>query len=442
MLKPYKFFSLIHLVLLLFLWSGISESACAQDVEITSKYTITNRQLFSKKELKKVWKKMAIPQIMIPIRNAVDVIEITYTSKWHDGSLVKASGLVFLPIGIKKPSPELIYLHGTKIEKLRRINLLHGEQSICAGFAADGYIVAMPDYLGIGQGERFHLYQHAETQSQASVDMLRAIRQLLIDEKVQSDNRLFVTGYSQGGHAAMGLHRDIQQNFSTEFNVVASSPMSGPYDLSGVQSESLFEPYEFPSYLPYLLKAYHDVYKLTNDDFHTLFKSPYDSIILHYYTGAYAIWDINPHLPMLVTEMLKDELVAQFKRDSNFSLRKALKANDVYDWSPQAPMQICYCLNDEQVTYKNALVAAEKMKANGSTYIKLRRSGKNFNHIQCAVFANIQTKLYFNTIRNGSKNGRKGNIIKRSMLGLSKALAPGYYKRKYSKEKMPEFMSP
>jgi len=430
----------------LLIFCSISFHSFSHSAEMLAKeavdYQVTNRQYFAKKDLKKVWKKMHMPRIVIPISNEVDVIEMTYTSQWHDGTPVKASGLVFLPKGLKKPAPELVYLHGTKIEKLRRINLLHGEQAICASYAADGYIVFMPDYLGIGQGERFHLYQHAATQSQAAIDMMTAAKKLLRDEYVQTDGRLFITGYSQGGHAAMGLHRDIQLKDLKEFNVVASAPMSGAYDLSGVQSESLFQPYEFPSYLPYLLKSFHEIYQLTEGDFHSIFKSPYDDVVRTHYEGAHAIWDINPLLPEMITDMLNDELVEAFKTDSSFPLRKALRDNDVYEWKPDAPMLICYCQGDEQVTYKNALVAFDYMQKQGASKVQLRNCGKKFNHIQCAVFANIYTKLYFDTIRKGHTDGKKGNAIKRGMVNFSKFIAPGYYKRRYNKEKMPEFMSP
>ena len=47
-------------------------------------------------------------------------------------------------------------------------------------------------------------------------------------------------------------------------------------------------------------------------------------------------------------------------------------------------MQICYCKADEEVYYKNALVAHEYMKSNGANHNRLRHTGKKFNHFDCA----------------------------------------------------------
>ena len=55
---------------------------------------------------------------------------------------------------------------------------LKSENAICAGFAADGYLVIMPDYIGLGKGDKFHLYQNSESEAVASIDMLLAIQKL------------------------------------------------------------------------------------------------------------------------------------------------------------------------------------------------------------------------------------------------------------------------
>lgn len=403
--------------------------------------SITAMKSFSKKEINKIWKKGSIPKLIMPIKYEFDVFDITYKTKWHDGTTIIASGMVFIPKITKKVvSSELIYLHGTKMSKLRTINLDIGEQSICAGFATEGYIVAYPDYVGLGKSDKFHLYQHTGTEVQAGIDMMRAVHELLKKNNVKTDNRLFITGYSQGGHAAMALHKEIQEKYKQEFNVAASSPMSGAYDISGVQSKCMFEKYAFPSYLPYLLRAYDEVYDLFEEDFTSLFKAPYDTIVAKYYDGNYDIWDVNPLLPEVPVSMLKDEFIKKYISSNPEKLQKVLKDNDVYDWKPEAPMQLCYCQSDEQVNYINAFVAYDKMKANGSNLVRKQSGGKRFDHFQCSVFSSMNTKFFFNTIRKGSKKGRKGYPVKRSIIWLSKTIAPGYYIKKYNVANMEKLM--
>ncbi len=77
----------------------------------------------------------------------------------------------------------------------------------------------------------------------------------------------------------MATHKYIQEKMSGSMQVTASSPMSGPYDLSGVQSTVMFEKYSHPGYLPYLLNSYNEVYKIIPDDFYQIYKSPYDTVV-------------------------------------------------------------------------------------------------------------------------------------------------------------------
>src|SRR5690606_21531106 len=158
---------------------------------------------------------------------------------------VKASGILFVPTGVEGEMPIIIYNHGTQLVKNREIDL-QGEQFICAAFAGDGYIMVFPDYFGIGKGEGFHPYQHAESEAQASVDMLRASQNILKDLNIKYSDKLFVTGYSQGGHASMSTTKFIQERCKGEFKVTAAAPMSGAYDMTGVQAEVMFKEYDHP----------------------------------------------------------------------------------------------------------------------------------------------------------------------------------------------------
>jgi hypothetical protein len=145
-------------------------------------------------------------------------------------------------------------------------------------------------------------------------------------------------------------------------------------------------------------------------------------------------------MPEIPVSLLKDEIVKKYIVENPERLQKILKDNDVYDWKPEVPMQLCYCQADEQVNYLNSFIAYNKMKANGSKFVRLRSGGKRFDHFQCAVFSNVNTKFFFNTIRKGSKKGRKGSPLKRSVVWLSKTLMPGYYIKKYNKENMKKMM--
>ncbi len=388
---------------------------------------------YSLEELKAFWKKANIPQFIAPVNYGVDLYEVIYVSTWIDGSPVKASGLYFVPQGKRNDLPLVIYHHGTRIEKERKIKL-GGEQGICVGFAADGYAVLMPDYFGLGKGEQKHLYVHAETEALSAIDMYRSVKALNIKEGVSWGDKLFLTGYSQGGHAAMATHLKMQRDFPDEFKVTASAPMSGPYDVSGDQGTVMFKPYSHPGYLPYLIYSYQEAYKFVADS-RTLFKAPYDSILPPLFDGNHSMNEINKLLPDVPKDMIADDIVKAFLEDTSFAFRKALQANDVYDWKPEAPVLLCYCQSDEQVNYKNSLKAEQTMKRNGAQSVKLRHSGKKFGHGTCALYTSIYTKMWFDSFVDGSTKGKKGPVFKRMLVSISKAKLVHDQKKRARKKK-------
>lgn len=373
---------------------------------------------YSLEDLKQFWKKAHIPQFIAPLHYGVDLYEVIYTSTWIDGTPVKASGLYFVPQGKRDNLPVIVYHHGTKIEKERAIKL-GGEQGICVGFAADGYAVLMPDYFGLGKGEQKHLYIHAETEALSAIDMHRSVRALNAKEGITWGDKLFLTGYSQGGHATMATHMMMQRDFPEEFHVTASAPMSGPYDVSGDQGTVMFKPYSHPGYLPYLIYSYQEAYNLVADA-GSLFKAPYDTILPPMFDGKHSMGEINKVLPSVPKDMVSDQVLEAFLKDTSFAFRKALEANDVYNWKPESPVLLCYCKSDEQVSYKNSIKAEQTMKSNGATNVRLRHSGKKFNHGTCALYTSIHTKMWFDSFVDGSTKGRKGPVFKRMLVGVSK----------------------
>lgn len=379
---------------------------------------------FSMEKLTERWKGMGIPKFIAPIKNDVDVYDVTYCTTYGDSSCVLASGLYFVPIAPKKPAPLLIYNHGTSTRPQRKLGY-NGEEQICLMFATTGYAVCEPDYVGLGHGERRHLYIHADSEANAGIDMMKAVAELDSILALKRDPMIFVSGYSQGGHAAMAVTRKLQEKYADQYKVTASSPMSGPYDLDGVQADVMFYPYSQPHYLPYLLLGYNEIYRLFSKDrfYDQVFSEPYRDAVKGAFNGGYSHEDINSMLPNIPKEMLSDSLLNLFVNDPDFEFKKLLVENSMDNWVPEMPMQICYCTGDEEVTYKNAIMAYDYMKAHGAENVKLRKAGgKKFTHRKCADWAVLYTKMYFDSFRKGSKKGRKGPVFKRMLIGIAKGV--------------------
>lgn len=113
----------------------------------------------------------------------VNLYKITY---WTTGvsdlhlprnqrTLVKATGMLLLPLRTKGKIPLLSYQHGTSASRKNVPSYSGNLETLMAGalLGANGYAVSAPDYLGLGGSDVFmHPYLHAESEATASADML------------------------------------------------------------------------------------------------------------------------------------------------------------------------------------------------------------------------------------------------------------------------------
>jgi alpha/beta superfamily hydrolase len=137
------------------------------------------------------------------------------------------------------PRPIVEYAHGTSPDKNYDIAQLSGSNASSEGlilaalFAAEGFIVVAPNYAGYDTSSlSYHPYLVGAQQADDMVDALTAARSALpvsAAATVTDSRRLFVTGYSQGGYVAMATQRALEAAGQT---VAAAAPMSGPYALA------------------------------------------------------------------------------------------------------------------------------------------------------------------------------------------------------------------
>ena len=66
-------------------------------------------------------------------------------------------------------------------------------QAVVTAYATDGYYGLYPHYIGLGKGERRHVYQHAESGAQASV-MVRALREFAEIMETPFNENLYIFG--------------------------------------------------------------------------------------------------------------------------------------------------------------------------------------------------------------------------------------------------------
>jgi hypothetical protein len=263
----------------------------------------------------------------------------------------------------------------------------------------------------MGESRGFHPYLHAETQASASIDLFRAATDYAVTLDIELGNEVFVSGYSQGGHAAMATLRSLELDFSDEFKVLAATPMSGPYNLSGTlrdQIEADAE-YLFPSYLAYIAKGLQEVYGNLYEDIGELFKEPYASAIRPFDNQEdYPLGVLNDSLLTLLNEvegapvgneMFQESfLTAILDNDTTNAIVRAIIDNDLYDWVPQTPTRLYYCEADEQVPFENAIFTDSVMTANGAPDVEAISQGAILGHGACALVAYPASADFFRAV--------------------------------------------
>lgn len=168
-----------------------------------------------------------------------------------------------------------------------------------------------------------------------------------------------------------------------------------------------------------MLLGLNEVYHIM-PDINQAYRSPYDTIIPKLFNGQKDYGALKGLLPDTPYLMLKDTFVQLYLTNPDFIMRKALKDNSLIDWKPEMPIMMCYCSADEQVKPENAKEAKASFKAQGAKHIRTVNAGRKYGHTKCALFAAMYAKLYFDSFRNGSKYGRRGNVNSRFMMALAK----------------------
>ncbi len=356
---------------------------------------------YSTDQIDSIYAVNGVPSSILPSTYSVNVYKVLYETLDKDSLPVIASGAFFIPVAPACHVPLMSYQHGTIFNKVEVPSQLSGGEIIIGFYlASDGYAVCMPDYLGLGDSPGLHPYLHAETEARSVADMLAASLEIFDSISLPWNSQLFLLGYSQGGHATMAAHQLIQEHYNNYFSVTASAPMSGPYDLSGVQAAILSSESEYPNpgYVPYLLLAYHDVYHIYNSISEFL-QPPYDETLPPLFDGTHSLGEINDAMPDVPSEIIVPAVLDSFINDPQYKLRYLLDLNNTYNWLPVNPLRMYYCEGDADVSYLNAFVALDSFTAYGSNVVSAQSSGSFLDHGTCAVPSVLNAKGWFDDLR-------------------------------------------
>lgn len=347
-------------------------------------------------------------------RCGVVVHALRYATVGGAGEPTTATGALMLPQGdaapCAGPRPAIAYGHGTSTRRNYNFaNLSDTPEAalVAAIYAAQGYIVVAPNYAGYDASTLpYHPYLNAEQQSGEMIDALLAALQALPGTGAQISGQLLVAGYSQGGHVAMATHRALQR---LGVPVVASAPMSGPYALS-VFVDALFYGWATPGatlFTPLLTtsyqRAYGDLYAQASDLYDSRYATTIETLLpstqstsalfdagLLPRTALFSSTPPGPELAVITPPgdlpgyasasaqsfgadaLIRNEVRRAYLQDfvahpdgllsvppntappvaPAHPLRRALKANDLRNWTPTRPVLLCGGNEDSTVYFE------------------------------------------------------------------------------------------
>ena len=309
----------------------------------------------SKDNILEIVKNSEFTNLMEYLQYDIAVYTINYNTIYQGKNII-ASGLVAFP-ETEKGIPILNFNHGTTSlhADAPTVDLL--QYSFFSNAASAGYILVIPDYLGFGSSDNIlHPYYRSDITGQTVVDMLIATKELAKIEGYNYNGDVFLSGYSEGGFATMAAHHNIEKNNYSNFNIVASAPAAGGYDITNMLNYFLsLDTYHVPYYIAYVAIGYKTSYNW-DISLNTIFNEPYASIIPKYFNGKFSGSQINEVLNDTISLLFKEKFINETYSNNEFSIFvDALEENSLDAWTPRNKMIMYHGSSDITVPYQNSV---------------------------------------------------------------------------------------
>jgi hypothetical protein len=332
-------------------------------------------------------------------RYDVEQWSVRYTTIDTHGDLAVVGAGIFLPVGAGEALPMVSFSKATTTVKTGGPSSLTTQNPQGVMNATHGSITVVADYLGLGaDGGHFHPFLDADVGATTSLDALRAARELVEQNGLSLDGRLFIYGYSQGGQIAMALTRLIQDDPRSRFRVTASAPMSGPYALyEGVQN-MFANPQSYLQNsisIAYLVASFQEIYHLA-PSLDALLIPPFDTVGRHLVDLGMTLTQLQASLPLVARSIVQPDVVNQVLTDPEAPLSRALRANDTYDWRPEMPMRLYYATADLDVWPQNTIIAEARMNELGAPDVEAVNLGP-LTHGAAQPFAVVAARRWFDS---------------------------------------------
>ena len=342
--------------------------------------------------------------------------KIPYLTTNEEGQTISASGLMVVPTGM----PDMVYQiglslvsddHGTIMKDSQAPTVLAQQSNSPDGSAIiltslAGFVTLQPDYVGFGDSrENYHPFVLKKSLANATIDFIYAAQSFAAENNIKLNGQLFLTGYSEGGYAAMATLQAIEKGHKF-LDVAMAAPMAGPYDVNRTAFGVLSQPnISVPSFMANVGYSYATAY---NQPLDSVFNEPYASEVEELMSGAYSRVEIDEQLTDVTTGnfgLFTMEFVKEFFANEDQWFRQAVVQNNVYAWVPNAPVRLVHCEGDDVIPYSISELTANTMNKMGAKNVALMPVesllglSRKVGHSECGLYAYGLTAQIFAEVR-------------------------------------------
>ncbi len=370
---------LFYVLTVLIIFSGCKTDDAIEDIKpVDNQYFKESTQLssFTKEQLQAVAALGGYSNFVPMIENGIVLHKITYKTTFK-GDEIEASGLVVVP-DIAGTYPLLSGQHGTIFSNAQAPSAFSLSQGLSGFefFGAGGFIAIIPDYIGFGSSKDIlHPYYNSEYTASAIVDMIKAAKEFLTAEKINFTDKLFLTGYSEGGYATLAAQKSIEDKPIEGLSLVAVAAGAGGYNINGVMDEIVKnKTYDSPAYLAFIIYSYIKTNNWT-EPLTDFFKEPYASKIPDLLDGSKSQGQVNAALTENLEDLFNDGFLTAIRSGARLTLTSEFSKNSVHNFVPQKPLKLYHSPNDGIIPIVNSENTAATMIASGATSVEFIATG-------------------------------------------------------------------
>ena len=348
--------------------------------------------------------------------------KIPYTTRDEEGNEVEVSGLLVIPPLLHTQVAPLGGLsmvsddHGTIFANREAPSVGADYSGTPSGSAVimtslGGFATLQPDYIGFGDSnEHYHPFVLKDSLANATVDFIKQVKVFASDNNITLNNQLFLTGYSEGGYAALATLKKIEEEKIADLTVTMTAPMSGPYDLKTMSDVVLSQPkLSVPSFMANVGYAYAQA---NGEEVSSIINEPYASSLPTLFNGDLDRSEIDPKLTQETTGdrgLFVQSFVGDYFKNENNWFKEAVIANSLHQWVPETAVRLVHCQGDDVIPFALSELTEKTMRAMGAEDVAvvpvegLLGLDYNVTHSDCGSLAYTVTTGIFAKVRKETK---------------------------------------